>query len=112
MNSGVEIRVRMPNKKMQELTALSGGERSLTVIALLFAAIKFKPHALCVMDEIDAALDESNLVRFGEYLKNLSQTSQLVVITHRKTTMSFMNRIYGVSKSTDGTTKIMSVAID
>ena len=109
LSGGVEVKVRMPNKKTQELTMLSGGERALTVIALLFAAVKFKPHSICVMDEIDAALDEANLSRFGSYLQKISENGQIIVITHRKGTMAYMSGIYGVAKSPDGFTKILSI---
>ena len=109
LNTGVEIMVTLPNKRRQSLSMLSGGERALTVIALLFSFLKFRPSPFCILDEVDAPLDEANLVRFGEFLREFSINTQFLLITHRKTTMEFLDRIYGVTVEEAGISKILSV---
>lgn len=97
LNSGVEIMVSLPNKKRQSLTMLSGGEKALTVIALIFSFIRLKPSSFSVLDEVDATLDEANLLKFGNFLREFSTETQFILITHRKTLMEFLDNIYGVS---------------
>ena len=109
LNSGVDIMVTLPQKKRQPLSMLSGGERALTVIALLFSFLKFRPSPFCILDEADAPLDEANLIRFGDFLKKFANNTQFILITHRKTTMKFLDCIYGVTIEDAGISKILSV---
>ncbi|MBR2179407.1 MAG: chromosome segregation protein SMC [Selenomonadaceae bacterium] len=109
LNTGVEITVTLPKKRRQSLSMLSGGERALTVIALLFSFLKFRPSPFCILDEVDAPLDEANLVRFGDFLREFSKNTQFILITHRKTTMEFLDRIYGITVEEAGISKVLSV---
>jgi chromosome segregation protein len=109
---GVEINVSLPHKKVKELHALSGGERSLTSIALLFAMSQVNPPPFLVLDETDAALDESNSRKYGDMLEKLSKHSQLVVVTHNRETMSRAGVLYGVTIGADGASKLLSVKFD
>lgn len=112
LHAGVDILVTLPHKKRQGLSALSGGERALTVIALLFAFLTYKPSPFSVLDEIDAPLDEANVVRFGSFLKELSHSTQFIVVTHRKGTMEAVDTMYGVTTDGIGVSKILSVRLD
>ncbi len=112
LNTGVEILVQLPEKKRQNLSALSGGERALTVIALLFSFLRYKPSPFSVLDEIDAPLDEANVVRFGKFLREFSTNTQFIVITHRKGTMESVDTMYGVTIEDAGVSKILSVKIE
>ena len=109
LNTGVEIMVTLPKKRRQSLSMLSGGERALTVIALLFSFLKFRPSPFCILDEVDAPLDEANLIRFGDFLREFSANTQFILITHRKTTMEFLDRIYGITVEEAGVSKVLSV---
>ena len=109
---GIEINVSLPHKKVKELHALSGGERSLTSIALLFAMSQVNPPPFLVLDETDAALDEANSRKFGDMLEKLSKHSQLIVVTHNRETMSRAGVLYGVTVGSDGTSKLLSVKFD
>ena len=111
LEAGIEIAAEPPGKKLQQLSLLSGGERALTAIALLFAMIKINPSPVCLLDEIDAPLDEANAVRFAQYLKKIEKT-QFMVITHRKPTMSACNALYGVTMEERGVSRMVSVQID
>ena len=110
MESGIEIVAEPPGKKLQHISLLSGGERALTAIALLFAMIRINPSPVCLLDEIDAPLDEANAVRFGEYLRRI-ETTQFLVITHRKPTMLVCQSLYGVAMEEKGVSKMVSVKI-
>ena len=110
MEAGVEIVAEPPGKKIQNISALSGGERALTGIALLFAMIKINPSPVCLLDEIDAPLDEANVVRFCDYIKSI-EGSQFVIITHRKPTMAICPVLYGVTMQERGISKIVSVRV-
>ena len=112
LNSGVEIIVQLPEKKQQNLSALSGGERALTVIALLFSFLKVRPAPFSVLDEIDAPLDEANIMRFGIFLREFSKNTQFVIVTHRKGTMEAADTMYGVTLEDAGVSKILSVKLD
>jgi chromosome segregation protein len=109
---GVEINVSLPHKKVKELHALSGGERSLTSIALLFAMSQVNPPPFLVLDETDAALDEANSRKYGDMLEKLSKHSELIVVTHNRETMSRAGVLYGVTIGSDGASKLLSVKFD
>lgn len=109
---GIEINVSLPHKKVKELHALSGGERSLTSIALLFAMSQVNPPPFLVLDETDAALDEANSRKYGDMIEKLSKHSQLVVVTHNRETMSRAGILYGVTVGADGASKLLSVKFD
>lgn len=110
--SGVEIEVEPPEKKLQNLSVLSGGERALTVIALLFAFLKYRPAPFSVVDEIDAPLDEANVNRFGAFLQEYAQNTQFIVVTHRKGTMEAATVMFGVTVEDAGVSKIVSVRLE
>ncbi|MGE5239471.1 MAG: chromosome segregation protein SMC [Chloroflexota bacterium] len=109
LESGIEIIAQPPGKKLQNLNLLSGGEKALTSLALLFAGFLIKPSPLCILDEVDAPLDESNTVRFAQMLKNLSRDTQFVVITHNRTTMEAGNNLYGITMEEAGVSKVISL---
>ncbi len=111
LNAGVEIMVQLPGKAANKLSLLSGGEKTLTAIALLFAILRLKPLPFSLLDEIEAALDDANIERFAMYLKKLSQTTQFIVITHRKPTMELSDCLYGVTMEEKGVSKIVSVKL-
>ena len=112
LNSGIDIEVQPPGKKLQSLYLLSGGERALTVIALLFALLSYRPAPFCILDEIDAALDDANIVRFSKFLREFSQQTQFIIITHRKGTMECADIMYGVTMEESGVSKMLSVKIN
>ncbi|MBP2644766.1 MAG: smc 5 [Firmicutes bacterium] len=109
LNSGIEIVVQPPGKKQQNLALLSGGERALTVLALLFAFLTYRPTPFCVLDEVDAALDEANVQRFSEFLKDYSRGTQFIIVTHRKGTMEAADVMHGVTMEESGISKLISV---
>ncbi len=109
LGTGIEIIVQPPGKKQQNLALLSGGERALTVIALLFAFLSYRPTPFCVLDEIDAALDEANVQRFSEFLQDYSRSTQFVIVTHRKGTMEAADVMHGVTMEESGVSKLISV---
>lgn len=112
LDTGIEIVAQPPGKKLQNLQLLSGGERALTAIALLFAILRIKPVPFCVLDEVEAALDEANVSRFAEYLREFSQDTQFIVVTHRKGTMEEADVLYGVTMEQDGVSKLVSVRLE
>lgn len=112
LTTGIDIVAQPPGKKLQQLSLLSGGERSLTAIALLFSILIVRPVPFCILDEVEAALDEANVVRFGRYLRKFEEETQFIVITHRKGTMQEANGLYGVTMQESGVSKIVSVRLD
>lgn len=112
LECGIEIEVQPPGKKLQNMTLLSGGERAFTAIALLFAILKINPSPFCVLDEIEAALDDVNVFRFAEYLKKFSEDTQFLVITHRKGTMEAANTVYGITMEEKGISKLLSMKLN
>jgi len=112
LNTGVDIHVQPPGKKLQNLTLLSGGEKALVAISLLFAMILIRPTPFCILDEIDAALDDANVDRFAQYLKDLSKNTQFIVVTHRKGTMMVSDIIYGVTMQEKGVSKLLSIILN
>ena len=111
LECGIEIQVQPPGKKLQNMNLLSGGERAFTAIALLFAILKINPAPFCVLDEIEAALDDVNVFRFAQYLKKFCQDTQFLVITHRKGTMEVANTVYGITMEEKGISKLLSMKL-
>lgn len=111
LNSGVEITARPPNTKLKNIAGLSGGEKSMTAISLIFAILQIKPSPFCVLDEIDAALDDANVGRICEYLQSVLDRNQFVIVTHKKLTMEIANTLYGVSMGSEGISQVLSVKL-
>ena len=111
LDAGVDIIAEPPGKKLQNITLLSGGEKALTAIAILFSILKLRPMPFVLLDEIEAALDEANVGRFAKYLKRFSSETQFIVITHRKPTMELADRLYGVTMQEKGVSSVLSVAL-
>lgn len=112
LKTGIEIEVQPPGKKLQSLSLLSGGERALTAIVLLFSIIRVCPVPFCILDEVEAALDEANVKRFGRYLSDFQKETQFIVVTHRKGTMEAADVLYGVTMQESGVSKIISVRME
>ncbi|MEA4888276.1 MAG: chromosome segregation protein SMC [Clostridiaceae bacterium] len=108
---GIEIKAQPPGKKLQNLMLLSGGERCLTAIALLFAILKLRPTPFCVLDEVEAALDDANVIRFTEYIRRYAAQSQFILVTHRKGTMEAADRLYGVTMQERGISRVLSMQL-
>ena len=111
LECGIDITVQPPGKKLQNMMLLSGGEKAFTAIALLFAILKINPAPFCVLDEIEAALDDVNVYRYAEYLKKFSKNTQFLVITHRKGTMEAADTVYGVTMEENGISKLLSMKL-
>lgn len=109
LSAGIGINAQPPGKKLQNMMQLSGGEKALTAIALLFAIQNLKPSPFCLLDEIEAALDDSNVIRFAQYIKRLTDTTQFILITHRRGTMEAADRLYGITMQEKGVTSLVSV---
>ena len=112
VNTGIEIEARLPGRREQGLSMLSGGERSLTAIALVFALLKVSPTPVCVMDEVDAMLDEANVGRFRDLLVDLSKDTQFIIITHNRNTVQAADVIYGITMGRDSASQIISLRLD
>ncbi|WP_325050027.1 chromosome segregation protein SMC [Cohnella faecalis] len=112
LDTGIDITAQPPGKKLQNLQLLSGGERALTAIALLFAILNVKPVPFCVLDEVEAALDEANVARYAQYMREFSESTQFIVVTHRKGTMEEADRLYGVTMEEGGVSKLVSVQLE
>ena len=111
LECGIDIEVQPPGKKLQSMTLLSGGEKAFTAIALLFAILKINPAPFCVLDEIEAALDDVNVYRFADYLKKFTKETQFLVITHRKGTMEAADTVYGITMEENGISKLLSMKL-
>lgn len=112
LESGIDIVAQPPGKTLKNMTALSGGERALTAIAILFAIQQLKPAPFCILDEIEAALDDANVNRYADFLKTLCTTTQFIVITHRKGTMEAASTMYGITMEEKGVSKCISVKFE
>jgi chromosome segregation protein len=112
LDGGIEIEATLPGRRKQELGLLSGGERSLTAVALIFALLRISPTPFCILDEVDAMLDESNVVRFGELLGELSDSTQFIVITHNRNTVQLADVLYGVTMGKDSVSQVISLKMD
>ena len=111
LECGIDINVQPPGKKLQNMTLLSGGEKAFTAIALLFAILKINPSPFCVLDEIEAALDDVNVYRYADYLKKFTKDTQFLVITHRKGTMEAADTVYGITMEENGISKLLSMKL-
>ena len=111
-NTGIDIEARLPGRREQGLSLLSGGERSLTAVALVFSLLRVSPTPFCVLDEVDAMLDEANVGRFRDLLRELSETTQFIMITHNRATVQVADIIYGVTMGRDSTSQILSLKVD
>ena len=112
LGSGIDIRVSPPGKVIRNLEALSGGERALVAISIYFAILAVNPSPFCILDEIEAALDDANVVRFAQYLRGISGRTQFIVITHRRGTMEAADVLYGVTMQEDGVSKLLRLDLD
>jgi chromosome segregation protein len=112
LETGIDIAVQPPGKKLQSVNLLSGGEKALTAVALIFAIFLIKPSPFCILDEVDAPLDDANISRFNDMVKEMSGNSQFIIITHNKRTMAVANTLYGVTMESPGVSKMVSVRIN
>ena len=109
LESGIDIIAQPPGKRLQNIQLLSGGEKALTAMALMFAIFKYKPSPFCLLDEIDAPLDDANIGRFVDMLRGLQERTQFVLVTHNRKTMEIADRLYGVTMEEPGVSKLISV---
>jgi chromosome segregation protein len=111
LDTGIDIIAQPPGKKLQNINLLSGGEKALTALSLLFASFLIKPSPLCILDEVDAPLDEANVGRFGRMLRELSDKIQFIVVTHNRITMEAADYIYGITMEEPGVSKVISMQL-
>ncbi len=111
-DAGIEIVAQPPGKKLQNVLLLSGGEKALTALSLVIALFRFKPSPFCVLDEVDAPLDDVNIDRFAKLIRVMSDETQFIVITHSKRTMETANQLYGVTMEEPGISKVVSVRLN
>jgi len=109
LGTGIEMHVRPPGKKVQNVTLLSGGEKAMCALALVFAVFRHKPSPFCLLDEVDAPLDDANIGRFNEVVREMAETSQIVLITHNKRTMEIADMLYGITMEESGVSKLVGV---
>ncbi|MFR2446118.1 MAG: AAA family ATPase, partial [Thomasclavelia spiroformis] len=112
LETGIDIDVQPPGKAVQNITLFSGGEKALIAISCLFAILKVRPVPMCILDEVEAALDIANVERFAKYLKEFSNTTQFIVVTHREGTMEECDLLYGATMQQKGVTKLVSVKLE
>ena len=112
LTTGIEIIAQPPGKKLQQLSLLSGGERAFTAIALMFSIIQVRPVPFCILDEVEAALDEVNVDNFGKFLNEFKNKTQFIVITHKKKTMEYADVLYGITMQESGVSKLVSVKLE
>ncbi len=109
LETGVDIEIQLPGKRMQSVNLLSGGEKSLSAVALIFSIILYRPTPFLVLDEVDAALDDANIALFNQFLKEIAEKSQIILVTHNKNTMEVASNLYGVSMEKKGISNLVSV---
>jgi chromosome segregation protein len=109
---GIDIVAKPPGKKLQSVSLLSGGEKALTAVSLIFSIFLVKPSPFCLLDEVDAPLDDANVMRFNELVKEMAKRSQIIVVTHNKHTMKVNNKLYGVTMQEKGVSKMVSVSLE
>ncbi|MCL2761477.1 MAG: chromosome segregation protein SMC, partial [Desulfuromonadales bacterium] len=112
LETGLEIVVQPPGKKLQNVSLLSGGEKALTAVALIFSIFLIKPSPFCLLDEVDAPLDDANIGRFNSMIRDMAEFSQFILITHSKTTMAVADTLYGVTMEEPGVSKLVSVKLN
>ncbi len=112
LESGIDIIAQPPGKRLQSVQLLSGGEKALTAMALMFAIFKYRPSPFCLLDEIDAPLDDANIGRFVEMLQGMQEHTQFILITHNRKTMEIADRLYGVTMEEPGVSKLISVQLN
>jgi chromosome segregation protein len=112
LTTGLEIVVQPPGKKLQNVSLLSGGEKALTAVALIFSIFLIKPSPFCLLDEVDAPLDDANIGRFNDMVREMSATSQFIIITHNRATMAVADTLYGVTMEEPGVSKLVSVRLN
>ena len=112
LETGVEIVASPPGKKLTSISLLSGGEKTFTAISLLFAILKSRPVPFCILDEVEAALDEANVDTFGRYLQSQQEKSEFILITHKKRTMEYAGTLYGITMQEQGVSKVVSVRLE
>ena len=112
LETGIDIKAEPPGKKLQSISLLSGGEKTFTAISLLFAILNVRPVPFCVLDEVEAALDDANVDAFGNYLNRYQGKTQFILITHKKKTMEFANVLYGITMQESGVSKLVSVKLE
>ncbi len=112
LTTGIDIVALPPGKKLTSISLLSGGEKALTAIGLLFAILRVKPVPFCILDEAEAPLDEANVEIFGNFIKRLEELTQFIIITHKKKTMEFADVLYGITMQESGVSKLVSVRLE